>query len=157
MMQGLNEWVSRMAPDFPTTIFVLLHVVEKLQKLHSLGLCHRDLKPANILWRPQANAWTLMDFGCAATLGALQACLPIIAPDIALGRGGVEHVHSAVATRLTVHFRRVCGANNALCRKYCFPCREFTPTIIGLPGLLGMRANKEETGSRTLQSCNATL
>ena len=68
-MQALNEWVSRMAPDLPGTLFVLLHVAEKLQKLHAEGLCHRDLKPANILWQPSANGWTLMDFGCAATIG----------------------------------------------------------------------------------------
>ena len=70
-VQALNEWVRRMAPDLPGTILVLLHVAEKLQRLHAEGLCHRDLKPANILWQPSANAWTLMDFGCAATIGAL--------------------------------------------------------------------------------------
>jgi serine/threonine protein kinase len=60
-----------MAPDVPTTIFVLLHLAEKLEKVHARGLCHRDIKPANVLWRPSANAWTLMDFGCAAALGVI--------------------------------------------------------------------------------------
>ena len=62
--------MSRVAADVPTTIFVLLHLAEKLEKLHASGLCHRDLKPANVLWRPTANVWTLMDFGCAAAIGA---------------------------------------------------------------------------------------
>jgi serine/threonine protein kinase len=72
-LQSLNEWVSRVAPDLPTTIFVLLHLAEKLEKVHAHGLCHRDIKPANVLWRPSANAWTLMDFGCAAALGVIHS------------------------------------------------------------------------------------
>lgn len=58
-----------MAPDLPTTIFVLLHLAEKLEKVHAHRLCHRDIKPANVLWQPSANSWTLMDFGCAAPIG----------------------------------------------------------------------------------------
>ena len=73
-MQALNEWVSRVAPDLPTAIFVLLQVAEKLEKLHSHALCHRDLKPSNVLWLPNANSWTLMDFGCAAPIGAHPDC-----------------------------------------------------------------------------------
>jgi hypothetical protein len=42
--ESLNEWVSRSAPDVPTTVFVLLHVAEKLQQLHEAGWTHRDLK-----------------------------------------------------------------------------------------------------------------
>jgi serine/threonine protein kinase len=72
-MQSLNEWVSRMAPDLPTTLFVLLHLAEKIEKVHAHGLCHRDIKPANVLWLPSANSWTLMDFGCAQTVGASPA------------------------------------------------------------------------------------
>ena len=41
--EGLNEWVSRSAPDLATTIFVLLHVAERLQQLHQAGIAHRDL------------------------------------------------------------------------------------------------------------------
>jgi serine/threonine protein kinase len=143
-MQGLNEWVSRMAPDFPTTIFVLLHVVEKLQKLHSLGLCHRDLKPANILWRPQANAWTLMDFGCAATLGALQSCVPI-----APGRGGVDHVHSTVATRLTVHFLPVYGGSPCAVQEDLLPISRIHANDHWFARAVGDESQqiKEQTGS----------
>lgn len=68
--EGLNEWMSRAAPDVATTVFVLLHVAERLQQLHEAGWCHRDLKPANVLWRPKSNAWALVDFGCAARIGA---------------------------------------------------------------------------------------
>eukprot|EP00892_Ulva_mutabilis_P000884 jgi/Ulvmu1/10797/UM069_0032.1 len=68
--ESLDEWVHRVAPDFVTSMFVLCHVTKRLQLLHSAGLCHRDLKPANILWRPTANAWTLIDFGCAESIGA---------------------------------------------------------------------------------------
>lgn len=70
--EALNEWASRSAPDFATALFVLLHVAERLQRLHAAGLCHRDIKPANILWRPLSNSWTLIDYGCAATIGALR-------------------------------------------------------------------------------------
>lgn len=68
--ESLDEWVARVAPDFITSMFVLCHVTKRLQLLHSAGLCHRDLKPGNILWRPTANAWTLIDFGCAERAGA---------------------------------------------------------------------------------------
>ena len=42
--ESLNEWCSRVSPNFATTLFVLLHVAERLQQLHASGLCHRDLK-----------------------------------------------------------------------------------------------------------------
>jgi serine/threonine protein kinase len=72
--ESLNEWCSRVQPDFATTLFVLLHVAKRLHKLHAAGLCHRDLKPANILWLPLTKCWTLIDFGCTAPIGALAAC-----------------------------------------------------------------------------------
>jgi serine/threonine protein kinase len=72
--ESLNEWASRKSPDFATSLFVLLHIAERLQRLHQSGLCHRDVKPANILWRPLSNSWTLIDYGCAATMGA-SGCL----------------------------------------------------------------------------------
>jgi serine/threonine protein kinase len=67
--ESLFEWVSRSAPDLPTTIFVLLHVAERLQQLHEAGWAHRKLRPAHVWWRPQTNSWTLVDFGGAARLG----------------------------------------------------------------------------------------
>lgn len=51
---------------------VLCHVTTRLKLLHKEGLAHRDLKPGNVLWRPQHLEWTLIDFGCAAAIGALQ-------------------------------------------------------------------------------------
>ena len=50
-------------------LMVLIHVAEALQRLHAAGLVHRDLKPENVLWLPSRNEWTLIDFGCVATLG----------------------------------------------------------------------------------------
>ena len=43
--ESLNEWCSRVQPNFATTLFVLLHVAQRLHRLHAAGLCHRDLKP----------------------------------------------------------------------------------------------------------------
>jgi eukaryotic-like serine/threonine-protein kinase len=49
---------------------VLSHVCDRVKTLHDLGVVHRDLKPGNILWRPGQHSWTLIDFGCAAEIGA---------------------------------------------------------------------------------------
>ena len=35
-------------------------------------MVHRDLKPANILWLPRLNAWTIIDFACAAPCGQVR-------------------------------------------------------------------------------------
>jgi serine/threonine protein kinase len=42
--ESLNEWCSRVQPNFATALFVLLHVAQRLARLHAAGLCHRDLK-----------------------------------------------------------------------------------------------------------------
>jgi hypothetical protein len=42
--ESLNEWCSRVQPNFATTLFVLMHVAKRLAQLHAAGLCHRDLK-----------------------------------------------------------------------------------------------------------------
>ena len=69
--ESLNEFAARAAHD-PITIFqALVHVIKRVETMHSTGLVHRDLKPANILRDPQMHSWLLMDFGCAAHDGAL--------------------------------------------------------------------------------------
>ena len=72
-VQSLDEWALRIVPDFPTVLMVLCHIATRLQQLHSAGVAHRDLKPANVLWRPKHHNWTLIDFGCAAEIGACLA------------------------------------------------------------------------------------
>ena len=69
-LQSLDEWALRIVPDFPTVLTVLCHVAARLQQLHHAGLAHRDIKPANILWRPRHFSWTILDYGCAAEIGA---------------------------------------------------------------------------------------
>jgi serine/threonine protein kinase len=68
--ESLDMWAKRINPDFTTILQVLTHVCTRLQLLHDNGLAHRDLKPGNILWRPKHLQWTLIDFGCAAAIGA---------------------------------------------------------------------------------------
>jgi serine/threonine protein kinase len=68
---------ARVSADFPTALTVLVHLAERLQSLHAAGVAHRDVKPSNVLWRPRANAWALIDLGCAAHIGAL---LPLLRP-----------------------------------------------------------------------------
>jgi hypothetical protein len=68
--ESLDEWALRIVPDFPTVLTVLCHIATRLQQLHNSGYVHRDIKPANVLWRPAHHSWTLIDFGCAAEIGA---------------------------------------------------------------------------------------
>jgi len=39
-----------------------------LSYMHEKGIAHRDIKPANIIWNPDSNKFTLIDFGAACTL-----------------------------------------------------------------------------------------
>ena len=42
---------------------LLADVEPVLNKLHSLGVRHRDIKPENIMYDPEKNTFTLIDFG----------------------------------------------------------------------------------------------
>jgi serine/threonine protein kinase len=48
---------------------VLLHVAQKLDRLHKAGWVHRDLTPSNIIWLPSKNEWSLIDFAFSAQTG----------------------------------------------------------------------------------------
>jgi serine/threonine protein kinase len=53
--------------------------------MHEAGFVHRDLKPANVMWLPRENRWTVIDFGCAARIGApapLSFTLAYAAPEV---------------------------------------------------------------------------
>eukprot|EP00892_Ulva_mutabilis_P010844 jgi/Ulvmu1/8131/UM040_0027.1 len=67
--ESLDDFVRRSAPDYFTSLQVMVHIAEKLQQLHAAGWAHRDLKPSNAIWLPSKNSWTLIDFGCAARIG----------------------------------------------------------------------------------------
>ena len=73
---------------------VLHHVAERLASLHRSGWVHRDLKPGNVLRRPHKHSWTLIDFGCAAQIGATP---PIHAFRPAFGHyDSTTHIHCKV-------------------------------------------------------------
>ena len=48
---------------------VLCHIADRLADLHSAGYVHRDLKQSNVMWQPQCNRWTLIDFGLVTRIG----------------------------------------------------------------------------------------
>lgn len=50
---------------------VLANIAERMKDMHAAGYAHRDLKPANVILLPRENRWTVIDFGCAARIGAL--------------------------------------------------------------------------------------
>jgi serine/threonine protein kinase len=69
--------------------------------MHEAGFVHRDLKPANVMWLPRENRWTVIDFGCAARIGApapLSFTLAYAAPEVlrAVERG-IKTVESTPA------------------------------------------------------------
>jgi hypothetical protein len=68
--ESLDVWASRERKDFVTILQVLCHIAERLKVLHAAGWAHLDLKPGNVLRRPEQHSWTLIDFGCAARIGA---------------------------------------------------------------------------------------
>jgi eukaryotic-like serine/threonine-protein kinase len=64
---------------------LLCNVAARLSYMHEAGFVHRDLKPANVMWLPRENRWTIIDFGCAARIGApapLSFTLAYAAPEV---------------------------------------------------------------------------
>ena len=72
----LAEWLQT-ARAFPAVMHMFHDLAKGLTCLHSAGFVHRDLKPDNVLWMLQTQVWKLIDFGIAATAGAL---LPLSRP-----------------------------------------------------------------------------
>lgn len=105
--ESLCEWMTRSAPDLATSLFVLLHVCQCLQRLHAVGLCHRDLKATNVLWRPSSRSWALIDFAESCPMGAL---LPGLNE-----AHGLKRLGCAPSMRRTGQLRRV----HAACRWHC--------------------------------------
>ena len=68
--ESLNEFVDRVEHDNITVIQALAFIVQRVRDLHAAGMVHRDLKPGNILRMPELHSWCLIDFGCAAPIGA---------------------------------------------------------------------------------------
>ena len=76
---------------------ILSNVSKRLADMHDAGYVHRDLKPANVMWLPRQNCWTVIDFGCAARIGAqapLNFTLTYAAPEV---------VHALVAGERVIH------------------------------------------------------
>jgi serine/threonine protein kinase len=48
---------------------MIMQLARRLKELHALGYVHRDLNPDNVMWLPQDNRWTMIDFGCVAHTG----------------------------------------------------------------------------------------
>lgn len=83
--ESLKEWSRRQTPDFPTSLAVLIHVAQAIERVHAIGLVHRDLKPEHVLWSAIRNEWTLDGFGCTAPAGCTMPirwslkCAPLLA------------------------------------------------------------------------------
>jgi eukaryotic-like serine/threonine-protein kinase len=64
---------------------MLSNIPARLADMHEAGFVHRDLKPGNVMWLPRENRWTIIDFGCAARIGAtapLSFTLAYAAPEV---------------------------------------------------------------------------
>ena len=68
--EALPDWSKRAKPDVFQSVAVLAHVAMRLRDMHEGGYVHRDIKPGNIILLPRANRWTVIDFGCVASVGA---------------------------------------------------------------------------------------
>jgi hypothetical protein len=91
--ESLDEfrWLSRLrladgvgvAADLLMTMMqALVLVASRVLSMHEAGWAHRDLKPSNVLRLPLQHSWTLIDFGCAARIGAValpHRCRPYLA------------------------------------------------------------------------------
>ena len=107
--ESLYEFGRRVAHDPITLVQALIHVVDRVQTLHAVGLVHRDLKPGNILRMPESHSWTLIDFGCCAANGAHSCAYHSINTHVLCVR--VEHAGDV--RRLIINRVRVVGERKA--------------------------------------------
>ena len=70
--------------------------------MHEAGWAHLDLKPGNVLRRPRLHAWTLIDFGCSAKIGAKQNCVcpAHVCCNRKLGMALLQRAHVTLSTEL---------------------------------------------------------
>jgi serine/threonine protein kinase len=80
---------------------LLTNIGERMTDMHEAGFVHRDLKPANVMWLPRENRWTVIDFGCAARIGApapLSFTLAYAAPEVLHAvKTGIKTIESTPA------------------------------------------------------------
>jgi eukaryotic-like serine/threonine-protein kinase len=116
---------------------MLSNISARLADMHEAGFVHRDLKPANVMWLPRENRWTVIDFGCAARIGApapLSFTLAYAAPEVVhafeMGAKSIESTPALDAWSLGVMafelltglpaFRLVTDGRSKVCCSCCF-------------------------------------
>jgi serine/threonine protein kinase len=81
----LQLWSPCLISNNQGLLQMLSNISARLADMHEAGFVHRDLKPANVMWLPRENRWTIIDFGCAARIGApapLSFTLAYAAPEV---------------------------------------------------------------------------
>ena len=97
--ESLDEHTARTAPDFVTSLSIMLHVTTVVGRLHDAGWVHRDLKPTNAVFLAQQARWALVDFGCAARRGASRSSTHDIVRGSTGGCMHAMHLESATSRR----------------------------------------------------------
>jgi serine/threonine protein kinase len=104
--ESLDTWATHVRPSFIAVWQVLADLMQLLAAMHAAGVVHRDLKPANVLWRPHVHEWTLIDFGCAARVGALLGSVCVLCCVVECAAPGrAAHACRAAAPRIPQHLR----------------------------------------------------